>query len=218
MNGVRRYYDPKTGKVVTGWIESSGYRYYSDASTGKHVGETTMRSIRYLLDSKYGYQHLGFCTFSDSTVSYYKEDGSIVSGWLKTGGKSYYFDSNYRMKTGWQTISGKKYYFATGGAARTVWQTISGEKYYFSTSGTMCTGLQTISSKKYYFATSGTMCTGWKTIGGNRYYFQPSGVLLTDTVKDGYRIGTDGVAVKIVYAKADAVLNEIGCDLKAAFN
>ncbi|MCD8219102.1 MAG: hypothetical protein LUC50_01725 [Ruminococcus sp.] len=178
MNGVRRYYDPKTGKVVTGWIESSGYRYYSDASTGKRVGETTMRSIRYLLDSKYGYQHLGFCTFSDSTVSYYKEDGSIVSGWLKTGGKSYYFDSNYRMKTGWQTISGKK----------------------------------------YYFATSGTMCTGWKTIGGNRYYFQPSGVLLTDTVKDGYRIGTDGVAVKIVCAKADAVLNEIGCDLKAAFN
>ncbi len=81
----------------------------------------------------------------------------------------------------------------------------------------MRTGFQTISSKKYYFNASGVMQTGWKTVSGNKYYFQSSGVMLTDTVYEGYQFDENGVAT-IPYPKAYALLDEIGWDLKAAFN
>ena len=32
VDGERRYYDPETGELVLGWVESGGYRYYTDDS------------------------------------------------------------------------------------------------------------------------------------------------------------------------------------------
>lgn len=179
IQGVRRYYDPDSGEPSTGWITTGGYRYYVSADTGKQTGEITLQGKRYLLDSTYGYQHLGFCTFSDKTVSYYKSDGSIVSGWLKTDGNTYYFASDGAMQTGLQTIGNKTYYFSSADMMQTGWHKIDGEKYYFSTDGTMRTGWQTISGSKYYFGTDGVMCTSWQTIDGSKYYFGLSGVMCT---------------------------------------
>lgn len=131
------------------------------------------------MDENCGYQHLGFCTFADGTVSYYDADGKAVSGWLEYGSKSYYFDTSYRMLTGWQTIAGSKYYFNQDGILQTGWQTISGSKYYFDKNGILQTGWKTISGSKYYFDKNGILQTGWKTISGSKYYFDKNGILQT---------------------------------------
>lgn len=297
VNGVRQYYDPETGEILSGWIDYCGRRYYADEETGKYAGELTMAGKRYLMNEEYGYQQLGFCTFSDNTISYYQEDGSAVSGWLEEKNRTYYFDSAYRMQTGWQTIDGKTYYFNesgvrlsgwhnisqnqyylnSDGVMQTGWQVVGGKTYYFSESGVMQTGWQETSGYRYYFGTDGAMQTGfvkdgaytyylndqgrmvksWQTIGGKNYYFdgngrmqtgflklgtgtyymngdgvmqtgwqtiqgkqyffQTNGVMLTNTTKDGYRIGADGVAVKDPYPKATAILNQVGWNLKSAF-
>jgi len=39
----------------------------------------------------------------------------MKTGWLKTGGKTYYLTGSGAAQTGWLTISGKKYYFDQNG-------------------------------------------------------------------------------------------------------
>ena len=179
VNGIRQYYDPETGEPQYGWIETGGYRYYTTEHGGKQLGEITVDGIRYQMDAVYGSQNLGFCTFSDKTVSYYADDGSPVSGWLTADGSKYYFNEKYVMQTGWKTISSKKYYFDSNGVMQTGLQTISSKKYYFDSNGVMQTGWQTISSKKYYFDSNGVMQTGWQTISSKKYYFDSNGVMQT---------------------------------------
>ncbi len=176
VNGIRRFYDPDTGEIVSGWITYGGYRYYADKVAGKQTGEIEIDGLRYLLDENCGYQHLGFCTFADGTVSYYDVHGKAVSGWMEYEGNSYYFDTAYRMLTGWQAIDGSKYYFDKDGILQTGWQTISGSKYYFNKDGKLQTGWKTISGSKYYFDKSGILQTGWQTISGSKYYFDKNGI------------------------------------------
>ncbi|MFR6495635.1 MAG: hypothetical protein ACLUOF_03820 [Ruminococcus sp.] len=74
---VRRYYDPETGEMVSGWLTYCDNRYY-DEETGKQTGEFQKDGKRYQLDDTYGQQQLGLCTFADKTTSYYDEDGEVL--------------------------------------------------------------------------------------------------------------------------------------------
>ncbi len=40
------------------------------------------------------------------------------------------------------------------------------------------------------------MQVGWQTISGKKYYFYSSGLMAVNTVIDGYKIDTNGVAIK----------------------
>lgn len=179
VNGIRRFYDPDTGEIVSGWITYGGYRYYADKASGKQTGEIEIDGLRYLLDENCGYQHLGFCTFADGTVSYYDVHGKAVTGWMEYEGNSYYLDRSCRLVTGWQTIAGNKYYFDKNGVMQTGWKTIAGKKYYFNKTGAMRTMWQTIGGQRYYFGKTGVMRTMWETIGGQKYYFGKNGVMHT---------------------------------------
>ncbi len=197
VNGVRRYYDPETGECINGWVEDGGYRYYVSSTTGKTTGELKLGGIRYALDDEYGYQYIGFYTFSDGETHYYDDDGSPHLGWLSKGSLRYYFNENYKMVTGWSTIDDSRYHFTDDGVMNTGWQDISENRYYFGDDGVMRTDWQTISGKKYYFGTTGAMKTGFCTIDGDKYYFGDDGAMRTgwQTV-DGekYYLGSDGIA------------------------
>ena len=132
-----------------------------------------------------------------------KKTGKYNTGWYRSSGKTYYFDSNGYKLTGWQTINRKKYYFSVkDGHMLTGLQKIGTKYYYLSPKdGQMLTGFQTIGSKKYYFsAKDGHMLTGWQIIGGRKYYFSvKDGHMLTGRQWIGGRIYTftkDGVLVK----------------------
>ncbi len=229
INGVRRYYNPETGKIQTGWIETGGYRYYATETGGKQCGEIEVNGIRYQMDETYGTQNLGFCTFSDKTVSYYGTDGKPVSGWQTIAGSKYYFNTNYIMQTGWQTISGSKYYFNANGVMQTGWQTISNKKYYFNTSGVMQTGWAEIQGNTYYFGENGVMQTNtsvWRDLGWHEnddinyglyyqqeYYLQADGTAITMAAHLLNSVSLKSHKSFVVYNRQTATTSQWTCTL-----
>ena len=97
---------------------------------------------------------------------------------LKTfqNGKTYYFDSNYKMATGWKKVNGTWYYFNDYGAAVVkIWLKSGGKWYYMQQDGTMATN-KWIKwyNKWYYVGKDGAMYTNRKTPDG--YYVNANGV------------------------------------------
>ncbi len=132
-----------------------------------------------------------------------KKTGKVTTGWVKSSGKTYYYDCYGYKVTGWQVINNKKYYFSVSdGRMLTSFQTIGKKKYYFSAKdGHMLTGFQTIGKKRYYFSVKdGHMLTAWQTIGGKRYYF---------SVKDGHMLtGRQWIGGKIYTFTSNGVLKK----------
>ena len=83
-----------------------------------------------------------------------KKTGKYNTGWYRSSGKTYYFDSNGYKLTGWQTLNKKRYYFSVK-------------------DGHMLTGLQKIGTKYYYLSPQdGHMMTGHR---GKEILFQRQG-------------------------------------------
>ena len=140
--------------IWTGWISSSGNRYYYIKGE-KIIGLATIENKQYFFD----------------------DSGVMQTGWQNADGSTYYFSSDGIMQTGWIELSQKKYYLATSGALQTGWKKIDGSTYLFDRNGVMQTGWQTVDGSTYYFNNDGIMQTGFQTISGNKYYLGDSGVL-----------------------------------------
>ena len=50
---------------------------------------------------------------------------------------------------------------------------------------------------RYYLNSSGAMKTGWLNLKGTWYYMYSSGKMATNTIIDGWKIGSNGVATPI---------------------
>ena len=127
-------------------------------------------------------------------------------GWLKKGTKTYYLVDGQPV-TGWQTIEGARYYFRSDGRRASGWTLIKGKSYYFGEDGQPYTGLR-------YVRQTGEM-----------YMFSPVGVLQKSgpvfVYGQQYDVGPDGELIGYLTessAMAEAVLDEIGWDLRAAFD
>ena len=139
----------------------------------------------------------------DGVVNYYI-NGEKQTGWVKYGGKMYYFDPVKGRLSGVQLIDGKCFYFSTKGVMQTGWVKYGGKMYYFdpelgrisgwkkidgiyyrfSTKGVMMTGWTTYKEKTYYLKEDGSMATGWLEIDGVYYRFNTKGAMLTGWTKD----------------------------------
>ena len=99
------------------------------------------------------------------------------------------------------------------------WGSYNGHRYYKNPStGFPYTGWISFGSTYYYADRHGWLVTGWQTIGGYRYYFYPSTyVMARNATIDGVYIGSDG-KVSTVYTYAINVLNQVGWNLRAAYN
>ena len=86
------------------------------------------------------------------------------------------------LSEGWQQISGNWYFIAPDGTKQTAWQKIDGRWYYMNEIGIMQTGwLKSSSSGKWYYLNS--ISNGYK------------GAMVTNTIIDGYKIGSDGARI-----------------------
>ncbi len=202
-NGLRRYFDPETGKVVYGWINYMGHLYYTDDKLGKYTGEQNINKSPYRFDGS-GILQTGIQSFEtdDETVFYYYyKDGSIAvdelikdgsdyyyldivghaaSGWYTAAkGNTYYFDTEtHKALTGWQNISGDRYYFDSKGIMTKGFLKQDGHKYYFDEKGRMVYGFYQYSADTYYFdEVSGIAAKGWQNIKGEKYYFDKNCVM-----------------------------------------
>ncbi|MEY8380859.1 NlpC/P60 family protein [Ileibacterium valens] len=162
-------------------------------------------------------------------------DLSSKTGIVKEGDKTYYLNQFGEKETGLKEENGKKYFFNNDGTMASGFVEVNGSTYYFSRqNGEMLNGKIDLDGKSYYLQEDGELITGWKTengqkkyyeengaavknaektINGKRYAFDEQGVMLTNSSKNGYDYGQDGVGTpnKSAYQKiADAALAQVG--------
>jgi hypothetical protein len=68
---------------------------------------------------------------------YLAEVQPVKDGWVKSGGKWYYYKDGRMLKSAWIIDKGDKYYLGADGAMLTGWQTIDRLEYYFYSDGHM---------------------------------------------------------------------------------
>lgn len=207
VDGVRRYYEPETGKARTGWVRYGDGYYYVDADSGKLIGtqtglmtlqgEETKKDTLFLLDS-HGALRLGFFTDEKGSRYYSDETGAAAVGNVQIDGIWYQFGTDGAQVTGWTEIGGNTYYFdSQTGNSYTELSRIEGNLYYITPEGGVQKGWQTVSGKIYYFdPAAGNAVFGVQTIDGKNYYFKTDGTLLCNNtiIIDGveYHAAADG--------------------------
>ncbi len=162
----------------------------------------------------------------DGDYYYFKDDGSMYTGWYENNGNKYYFGNDGKRVSGFQDIDGKKYFFSrinnnemrTGifwidgdyyyfkddGSMYTGWYENNGNKYYFGNDGKRVSGFQDIDGKKYFFSriNNNEMRTGIFWIDGDYYYFKDDGSMYTGWYENNgnkYYFGNDGKRVSSIY-------------------
>ena len=124
---------------------------------------------------------------------YFYESGDVKTGWVKTGGKWYYLNDLGVMQTGFVEVDGVWYFLDSSGAMFTGWGTDGSRWFYFDGSGAMKTGWYKENGTWYYLDQSGVMKTGWFKVGKYWYYAYGSGALaVSTTTPDGYRVNGNG--------------------------
>lgn len=101
---------------------------------------------------------------------------SSKEGWINTNG-IWYFYKNGIMQTGWLNDNG-------------IW-------YYLNENGSMATGWYKVYSKWYHSNSNGVMQTGWLNDNGTWYYLNSSGEMVTNTIIDGWKIDSNGIATPL---------------------
>lgn len=194
LDGKRVYfYFQEDGTAFTGGYKAfsqGGKQYYfffqkdGTAFTGgyKEITLDGKKCYFYFLANGQGY-NTGYKTVSlDGKTRYFffQKNGKAFTGGLKSvsfGSLSYYYyfqSSGQALTSGFRTVNGTDYYFTENGrAARDTFTAVDGSPAYFDSS---------------YARVSG----GWFRVGDGYYYADEKGVLLTDTVKEGYRLDASG--------------------------
>ena len=128
------YFDSQ-GRWKSSWKIESGARVFIDCQTQKIVTGW--------LEDEEGFKYAG-------------EDGKVLTGLVRLGEHSYYFDAHGVRQTGWHEIDGKLYYFlSTTGESMKGWVHNADYSYYFTDEGYVLTGKQEIDGKICYFDSQG---------------------------------------------------------------
>ena len=123
------------------------------------------------------------------------ENGIMETGWKNLSNKWYYLQPDGSMVVGWKNINGKWYYLQSDGSMAIKWKNINGSWYYFNELGEMAIGWVNDSKNWYHLGTDGEMSIGWLKYNKKWYYLDGSGRMLTNTIINGYKIGSDGTLV-----------------------
>jgi len=87
----------------------------------------------------------------------------------------------------------------TAQAAKNGWKENSKKQWLYYKKGKALKGFQQIGDKYYYFSKKGVQGTSWRKVGSAYYCFKAGngekGYMLTNTVKNGIQLGSDGKAV-----------------------
>lgn len=201
LDGVRHYYDPKTGEAYVGEKLLGETWFLFDNNGQQKVGWRTVHGLRQYYDPETGYvQHgwveaIGYRYYSEKTTG--KQTGEITVdsvqylmdetyGYQTLGlcefkdGTLSYFQEDGVLYVGWLTVSDEGLYFGNETSAAQ-----SGDTYYFGNDGSVSEGWKSLENGRYYFGDDGKMCIGARVIDGVTYTFSSDGRLRDTT---GYGI------------------------------
>ena len=162
------YYAKASGALATGWLKLSGKWYYFDKESNyMYVGAYKVGSKIELFNASGAWVEKPKAGWNSTKITYHYEDsdhtytewcyyksGKFVTGWLRAGGKWYFFDKiDGYMYTGC-FYDGKAYYYANKDGSlreKAGWvQDEYGDWYYTYKSGQCATGMITVGGKMYY--------------------------------------------------------------------
>ncbi|WP_459481359.1 beta strand repeat-containing protein [Clostridium saccharoperbutylacetonicum] len=131
--------------------------------------------------------------FSDFTIV--KLNKSNKTGWVKDNGYWYFFNKAGTMITGWYKSENGDWTFD---GKDTV-----GQWFHLGKDGKMDMGWFKDTDGSWYFLCDGNdygalgyMETGWKLSNGKWYFLKENGAMASNTVVDGYTLGSDGAWVQ----------------------
>ena len=213
------YYFDDFGTMKFGWqtIDNKSY-YFNPMIISKLKTEDT-----YWLNNTSGMMIKDSEATIDGNTYYFKEDGTMQSGWYEKDSKWYYYAP--AKATNWTKLGKKWYYFDTKtGVMKTGWLQ-SGKTWYYldTTSGAMKTNSWVSSANKwYYFDANGKMVTGWKQIGGKWYFFNSNGSMKANAwFKSGsawYYFGSNGIMKTNAWQKTGSAWYYLQADGTMAVN
>ncbi len=194
LRAIPYYYDLSEPIVIPWGITTfagDGYSYGKGSSADVVYPDTLMHFPEDIKFSESGYEYISGnnkalvenyiglpCIHRGIDKKKYYSYYDIKPNSLKTfqNGKTYYFDSNYKMAKGWKKVNSTWYYFNDYGAAVVkIWLKSGGKWYYMQQDGTMATN-KWIKwyNKWYYVGADGAMYTNCKTPDG--YWVNANGV------------------------------------------
>lgn len=200
--GSRYYFDPQSGIMHTGWLETEEGRYYLNGDGKMMTGWLALDTGRYYLDDS-GILHTGWLE-ADGQRYYLSEDGALQKGWLELEDRRYflqddgtpsigwldmedgrrYFDQSGRMQTGWMTMPEGEYLFGDTGLMQTGWQDTDRGQRFFDSHGLVQESFTQTEAGVQYLQEDGTYLVGWLETDTGRYYFDEDAVLKTGWVTD----------------------------------
>ena len=179
------------------WEVRDGLYYAYDASTGELIRNRKVgNSFVDANGTRYLNQFVKGVYYNAAGLARKKFKG----GWIRTGGKVYYFH-NKKMLTGYKKIGSKYYYFSTTGERLSGLFFVEGKYLYFKENGAQCTrqGFRTISQKRYYLSKSGVIKDGFFKVGKDQYY---------QTAVTGVVTGEQEINGKKYFFKSNGVYDE----------
>ncbi|CUU46160.1 N-acetylmuramoyl-L-alanine amidase family protein [Clostridium beijerinckii] len=138
------------------------------------------------------------------------------TGWAQdTNGKWYLVKENGNKETGWKAVNNNWYFFNTNsGEMVTGWyksqkgdwtyngQDVEGQWFHLDADGKLTTGWLKDTDNNWYYLCNGqygplgSMLKGWQKVNEKWYYFNSNGAMESNSVIDGYTLGTDGAWIE----------------------
>lgn len=169
------YYIKEDGTPYAGWKDTmAGKRYFSPANFAMRTGWADIEGNRYYM-SLFGVMQTGWLKAGDYFYYLDPETGIMQTGWLETEEGTYYLDNQGRRSVGWAEVEGQRYFFEQDGTMRTGWLKAEDGTYYLSETGAAHVGWMNLYGQRYYMQEDGKMATGFLTVDGVERYFQESG-------------------------------------------
>ena len=226
-----KYWFKEDGSLGSGYLKLGDWLMYFDPETFQ--AKTSLAQIgnkHYLFNSDGVLYAKAGTPVVEGAKYWFKEDGSLGSGYLKLGDWLMYFDlETFQAKTGLAQIGDKHYLFNSDGVlyAKAGTPVVEGAKYWFKEDGSLGSGWLILGNMKMYFdPTTFKGAVGVVTIEGKELIFDDNGVwfpgpgsVWANGVR--YKVDEDGTITKDMTAAmryAKEVLDSVGWDLRAAYN
>ena len=187
-DGLFYAYDAQTGALIRNrkvgkcFVDGNGTRYLNCFVKGVYYNSNGFRRVKF----KGGWIKTG-------GKYYFFKDQKRLTGLRKINGKKYYFDSEGVRQSGLLCIKGKYRFFKTNGVMLVSrWKTVDGKKYFINKNGYIKPGFFKVNKKKYYQTIETGIYTGEHVINGQKYYFSSKGVYnasMTSKIRESTKTG-----------------------------
>ncbi|WP_271808371.1 Ig-like domain-containing protein [Clostridium beijerinckii] len=215
-NGYRAGTYVFTGKLILPDGVTNPYDYLTKVNVIVKAASSSSSSSSHHHNSSTDTTSTSVTDTTTTTPTTTNNENTNTKGWTQDTNGNWYLVDNGSKATGWKQVDNKWYFFNNNtGAMVTGWyksesgdwsydgQDTVGQWFHLDADGKMTTGwLKDTDGNWYYlcdgkeYGALGAMKTGWQKIDNSWYYFNSNGTMASDTVVDGYTVGSDGAWIQ----------------------